>query len=142
MTANGYGIKEVDLSKKATLNKSAGFVASEKCVASSKGLLLLGQGSVSCFDILVFCPLGSRNRMLFVEGGFHNPWIEFISPPWIIRALRGCQNAGFANNEGFGLVAHTVFLEGMYCVEIGIDIDMELPPGLSLPSLPNNPRCG
>ena len=36
MTANGYGIKEVDLSKKATLNKSAGFVASEKCVASSK----------------------------------------------------------------------------------------------------------
>lgn len=52
------------------------------------------------------------------------------------------KNAGFANNEGFGLVAHTVFLEGMYCVEIGIDIDMELPPGLSLPSLPNNPRCG
>ena len=103
------------------------------------------QGSVSRFGIfyLVFSwGFGIGCLPLFVEGGFHNPWIGFISPPWIIRALRGCRNAGFANNEGFGLVAHTVFLEGMYCVEIGIDIDMELPPGLSLPSLPNNPRCG
>ena len=98
MTANGYGIKEVDLSKKATSNKSAGFVASEKCVASSKEYFHWDKEvfRVSGFFYLVFSwGFGIGCLPLFVEGGFHNPWIEFISPPWIIRALRGCQKRGF-----------------------------------------------